>query len=141
MSLKTLFASIKDAATSSFDHVKTKLSGIFHDDVEPALITFLHVLETNGGAALVSLALQIVTAAASGTPFGVLTSTLIASAKDAGISVTEIAAKSALQVAKTHLEAQLADKEATISGASAASASGEGNGTAADAENVEKSNN
>lgn len=109
----SLFIKIKDAAVSSYDHVKTVISGIFHNDVEPALITFLHVLETNGGAALISLALQTVISAETGVPFGTLTTTLIANAEAQGIQVATIAAHSALQVAQTHLQAQLADKTGT----------------------------
>lgn len=110
----SLFASIKDGAISAYQHVKNVVSNIFTADVQPALITFLHVLETNGGAALILLALQTVAAAETGTPFGVLTSTLITSAEAQGIQVATIAAKSALQVAQTHLEAQLADKTADV---------------------------
>lgn len=108
----SLFTAIKDAATNSFEHVKTVLSGIFTNDVEPALTTFLHVLETNGGAALITLALQTVSSAESGTKFGDLITALVSNAETAGIQVAEIAAKSALQVAQTHLQAQLADKAA-----------------------------
>lgn len=105
--MTSLFTPIADEVTSFYNTTVTKIKGIFVDDVEPALTTFLHVLEANGGAALINLALSVVTAAEAGTPFGALTASLIAAAETQGIQVVEIAAKSALQVAQTHLQAQL----------------------------------
>lgn len=104
----SLFTVIHDAAISAKDHIVTLFSGIFHKDIEPALITFFHVLETNGGALLIKLALDTVIAAEAGTPFGVLTTTLIEAAKVQGLDVLRssfvTAAKSALQVAQTSIE-------------------------------------
>lgn len=108
----SLFSRIKDAATNSFEHVKNVISGIFTNDVEPALTTFLHVLESNGGAALITLALQTVMQAETGAKFGELTTSLITSGEAAGITVATDAAKAALTVAQTHLQTQLADKAA-----------------------------
>lgn len=102
----SLFTQVRDSATTALQHIGNVLKGIFVADVEPAITTFFHVIETNGGAALIQLALATVSAAEAGTPFGALTSTLIASAEAQGIQVVEIAAKSALQVAQTHLQAQ-----------------------------------
>jgi hypothetical protein len=112
MNITSLFTPVKDAAVSAYQHVKTVVSSVFTNDVAPAITTFLHVLETNGGSALIQLALATVLSAEAGTPFGVLTSTLIASAEAQGIKVAEIAAKSALQVAQTNLQAQLDAKTA-----------------------------
>lgn len=100
----SLFTSIRDEAVSAFAHITALVGGIFTKDVQPALITFLHVLETNGGALLISLALDVVKGAEAGTPFGQLTTALIDNAKAQGIEVIEIAAHSALQVAQTSIE-------------------------------------
>lgn len=106
----SIFTTIKDAAVNSFEHVKKVITGIFVNDVEPAITTFFHVIETNGGAALITVAIDVVKAAGSGTKFGELIELLTASAKTAGITVGASAAKAALTVAQTHLEQELSSK-------------------------------
>ena len=77
----SVFSKIKDAAISSYEYVKTVTSGIFTNDVESALTTFLRVLESNGSAAPIPMALQTVMSAETGTPFGTLTTTLLSNAR------------------------------------------------------------
>ena len=102
------WVAIRNDAETPFEIAWTAIKGFFTADVEPALKTFLNVLETNGGSKLLALALQVVTEAATGVQFGQLVTDLIAAAKATGIEVTEIAAQSALQVAKTNIAAQIA---------------------------------
>lgn len=98
---------VRDFAEAPFEKAWEAVKKFFSADVEPALKVFLQVLESNGGSALLQLALKVVTEAAGGVPFGTLIADLIAAAKVAGLEVTELAAKSALQVAQTSIQAQL----------------------------------
>lgn len=91
---------------------------VFRDDVEapfeklwdlisptllPILKAFIDSIKDNGGPVLLELALQVFTAAQAGTPFGQLTADLIAAAEAKGITLTEVAAQNALQVAKNEV--------------------------------------
>ena len=80
-----------------------KLWAIMKPGLAAAIQAFVDSIESNGGQVLLTLALQVFTAADAGTPWGQLVTALIAAAEAQGIKLTEVAAGNALQVIKNQL--------------------------------------
>lgn len=95
----SIFTDIRDDVEYPFE----KLWEIVSPALLPLLKAFIESIKANGGKVLLELALQVLTAAEAGTPWGELVTALIASAEDQGIKLTEIAASNALQVAKNEI--------------------------------------
>lgn len=93
------FTVIRDDIEAPFE----KLWELVSPTLLPILKAFLDSIKANGGQVLLELALQVLTGAEAGTPFGELTKALIAAAEAKGIALTEVAAQNALQVAKNEV--------------------------------------
>jgi hypothetical protein len=106
----SLFSSVREKAAADLEAAWTKIKGFFSADIEPALKTFLQVIESNGGSDLLKIALQVIAVAETGAPWDTLVSRAKSAATAAGIQTTYLAVSSALQVAQTSLQATLASE-------------------------------
>ena len=106
----SLFSAVRENAAADLEAAWTKIKGFFSADIEPALKTFLQVIESNGGSDLLKIALQVIAAAETGAPWATLVSLATSAATAAGIQTTDLAVSSALQVAQTSLQATLASE-------------------------------
>lgn len=102
----SILTKLKDAAVSAYDHVAEVLSGIFHKEVEPALIDFIHLFTTDVGKLILTTAISLIPslpakgfAAVTAEMINKLISESAVIAKqDATLTLNQV--QSALQIAK-----------------------------------------
>lgn len=89
------------------------IENMFHDFVNHAdkeLVEYatpaIDYIKVNGGKAILLLAEGVLSGAAAGTPWAVLSTSLISAAEQSGITLAEGAASSVLNFAKTNLVAK-----------------------------------
>jgi len=106
----SLFSAVRENTAANLEAAWTKIKGFFSADIEPALKTFIQVIESNGASALLKICLQVIASVEAGAPWETLVNLVKSAAQAAGIQTTELAISSALQVAQTSLQTTLSSE-------------------------------
>lgn len=95
------------------DSILKNLQNLWHhlvSDTQTEIVAYaspaIKYIEANGGKAILSLAEAVLSGAVAGTPWAVLSASLVASAEAAGIQLLEGAAGTVLNFAKANMTAQ-----------------------------------